>query len=72
MTNRLEAVNTAFALWNHILRTLTVMESRVTKNTMIIWIPILAVLSLGEDISVKGVLGLSWLGLVPWLFNYTE
>jgi drug/metabolite transporter (DMT)-like permease len=56
----LAVVNTAFAftLWNHTLRTLTAMESSVINNTMIIWIPIMAVLFLGETISLSGVIGL--------------
>jgi drug/metabolite transporter (DMT)-like permease len=61
----LAAVNTAFAftLWNQTLRTLTAMESSIIASTMLIWIPILAVLFLGERITVRGVIGLVLAGL---------
>jgi len=60
----LAAVNTAFAftLWNHTLRTLTAMESSIINSMMIIWIPIFAVLFLGESITGKGILGLVVVG----------
>ncbi len=56
----LALVNTAFAftLWNHTLRTLTAMESSIINGTMMIWIPILALLFLGETISGKELIGL--------------
>lgn len=56
----LAVVNTAFAftLWNHTLRTLTAMESSIINGTMMIWIPILAVLFLGEHITGKELIGL--------------
>ena len=56
----LALVNTAFAftLWNHTLRTLTAMESSIINGTMLIWIPILAILFLGEHVTVKEILGL--------------
>jgi drug/metabolite transporter (DMT)-like permease len=61
----LAIVNTAFAftLWNHTLRTLTAMESSVINNTMIIWVPVLAVLFLGETIGIRGVIGLVLVGV---------
>lgn len=61
----LALVNTAFAftLWNHTLRTLTAMESSIINGTMLIWIPILAVLFLGESISGKELVGLVVAGL---------
>ena len=61
----LALVNTAFAftLWNHTLRTLTAMESSVINGTMLIWIPVLAVVFLGEKITGKEVLGLVAAGL---------
>jgi drug/metabolite transporter (DMT)-like permease len=61
----LAAVNTAFAftLWNQTLRTLTAMESSIIASTMLIWIPILAVLFLGERITIRGVIGLVLAGL---------
>lgn len=57
----LAAVNTAFAftLWNHTLRSLSAVESSVINNTMLIQIPILAVLFLGESLSLKGAAGLA-------------
>jgi len=60
----LAAVNTAFAftLWNHTLRTLTAAESSISTGTMLIWIPILAVLFLGEHIMPKQLLGLIAVG----------
>ncbi len=56
----LALANTAFAftVWNHTLRTLTAAESSVIGGTMMIWIPILAVLFLGETISAKEAFGL--------------
>jgi drug/metabolite transporter (DMT)-like permease len=56
----LAVVNTAFAftLWNHTLRRLTAMESSIINGTMLIWIPVFAVLFLGERISGKGIVGL--------------
>lgn len=60
----LAAVNTAFAftLWNHTLRTLTATESSISTGTMLIWIPILAVVFLGEHITAKQVVGLMAVG----------
>jgi drug/metabolite transporter (DMT)-like permease len=57
----LAAVNTAFAytLMNHTLRTLTAVESSIITGTMIIWIPILAVLFLGEHVTPKEIAGLA-------------
>jgi drug/metabolite transporter (DMT)-like permease len=54
-------VNTAFAftLWNHTLRVLTAMESGIINNTMQIWIPILAVLFLGESLNARQVAGMT-------------
>lgn len=56
----LALVNTAFAftLWNHTLRTLTAMESSIINGTMLIWIPIFAVIFLGETITTKEISGL--------------
>lgn len=56
----LAVVNTAFAftLWNHTLRTLSAVESSVINGTMQIWIPILALIFLGERMSLKELLGL--------------
>lgn len=60
----LAAVNTAFAftLWNHTLRTLTAAESSICTGTMLIWIPILAVLFLGETLDAKAIIGLAAVG----------
>lgn len=61
----LAVVNTAFAftLWNHTLRVLTATESSIINGTMLIWIPILAVLFLGEQIAGKELMGLALAGL---------
>jgi drug/metabolite transporter (DMT)-like permease len=61
----LALVNTAFAftLWNHTLRTLSAVESSVINGTMMIWIPVLAVLFLGETVTPKEILGLVITGL---------
>jgi drug/metabolite transporter (DMT)-like permease len=61
----LALVNTAFAftLWNVTLRTLSDMESSIINNAMLIQIPILAWLFLGETIGVKEVFGLILAGL---------
>ena len=49
----LAVVNTAFAftMWNHTLRVLSAMESSLINNTMMIQIPLLAVLFLGEQLT---------------------
>ena len=51
----LALVNTAFAftLWNHTLRTLSAMESSIINNAMLIQIPLLAWLFLGETFDSK-------------------
>jgi len=61
----LAVVNTAFAftLWNHTLRTLSAMESSIINGTMLLWIPLLAVVFLGETITGKGILGLVLAGV---------
>jgi drug/metabolite transporter (DMT)-like permease len=61
----LALVNTAFAftLWNHTLRTLSAIESSIINNTMLIQIPILAMIFLGERIDLKEIVGLVVAGL---------
>jgi len=61
----LALVNTAFAftLWNHTLRTLTAMESSIINGTMMIWIPIFAIIFLNETISLKEIIGLVIVGI---------
>ena len=61
----LAVVNTAFAftLWNHTLRTLTALESSIINGTMLIWIPIFAVIFLGEHITTKEIIGLIAAGM---------
>ncbi|MFN8455799.1 MAG: DMT family transporter [Anaerolineae bacterium] len=61
----LALVNTAFAftLWNHTQRTLSAMETGLINNAMLIQIPILAWLFLGETISLRQGLGLALAGL---------
>jgi drug/metabolite transporter (DMT)-like permease len=60
----LALVNTAFAftLWNHTLRTLTAMESSIINGTMMVWIPIFAILFLRETITGKEIVGLIIVG----------
>jgi len=57
----LAVVNTAvaFTLWNRTLRQLTAMESSIINGTMLIWIPILAVLFLDEEVTAREILGLA-------------
>lgn len=57
----LAVVNTAFAftLWNHTLRTLSALESSVINNAMMIQIPLLAWLFLGEGMTAKQIIGLA-------------
>ena len=61
----LALANTAFAftLWNHTLRTLTATQSSVIGGTMMIWVPILAYLFIGENITSKEILGLVVTGI---------
>ena len=61
----LAVVNTAlaFTLWNLTLRTLSATESSVINGTMLIWIPILAVIFLGEHIKTREIIGLIVAGL---------
>jgi drug/metabolite transporter (DMT)-like permease len=56
----LAVVNTAFAftLWNHTLQTLDAFESSVINNTMMIQIPILAIIFLGERLTASEFAGL--------------
>jgi drug/metabolite transporter (DMT)-like permease len=56
----LSLVNTAFAftLWNHTLRTLPAMQSSIINSTMMIQIPVLAVLFLGEQLFWREGIGL--------------
>ena len=56
----LAVVNTAlaFTLWNGTLRALTAVESSVINGTMLIWIPILAAVFLGEHLTLKEAAGL--------------
>ena len=56
----LALINTAFAftLWNLTLRTLPTMESSIINNSMMIQIPILAVIFLGESLTLKELTGM--------------
>lgn len=56
----LAIANTAFAftLWNHTMRTLTAMESSIINSTMLIQIPILALLFLAEQITWREGIGM--------------
>lgn len=57
----LAVVNTAFAfsLWNNTLRTLTAVESSVINNTMLVQIPLLAWIFLGETLTAQ-----KWTGML--------
>jgi drug/metabolite transporter (DMT)-like permease len=61
----LALVNTAvaFTLWNYTLQTLSATESSIINGTMLIWIPILAVVFLDEQVTRKELLGLVVAGL---------
>lgn len=56
----LAVVNTAFAftLWNHVLRTLSAMESSIINNTMLFQIAVLAWLFLGEPLGWREAAGM--------------
>jgi drug/metabolite transporter (DMT)-like permease len=56
----LAIINTAlaFTIWNYTLRTLTAMESSIINGTMLIQIAVLAWIFLGEDISLKEIIGM--------------
>jgi drug/metabolite transporter (DMT)-like permease len=56
----LAVVNTAlaFTLWNRSLQTLTAVESSVINNTMLIQIPILAWVFLGEALTTQKIIGM--------------
>jgi drug/metabolite transporter (DMT)-like permease len=56
----LAVVNTAlaFTLWNHILRTLSAVESSVINNTMLVQIAVLAWIFLDEQLTWKAAAGL--------------
>ncbi|MBE2268331.1 MAG: DMT family transporter [Anaerolinea sp.] len=60
----LAVVNTAlaFTLWNKTLQTLSAFESSIINNAMMVQIPILAWLFLGEGISLKNALAFSVAG----------
>jgi drug/metabolite transporter (DMT)-like permease len=61
----LAVVNTAFAftLWNHTLRSLSAVESSIINSTMLVQIPVLAVLFLGERLSAQQILGMALAGV---------
>lgn len=61
----LAVVNTAvaFTLWNYSLRKLRASESSVINNTMLIQIPILAWIALGEGLTAQEIAGLALAGL---------
>lgn len=61
----LAVVNTAiaFTLWNYTLQTLSATESSIINGTMLIWIPILAVVFLDEQVNTKELLGLIIAGI---------
>jgi drug/metabolite transporter (DMT)-like permease len=53
----------AFTLWNYTLQTLSATESSIINGTMLIWIPILAVVFLDEQVTGKELLGLIAAGI---------
>jgi drug/metabolite transporter (DMT)-like permease len=57
----LAVVNTAFAftLWNHTLRILPALESSVINGSLMIQVPILAVIFLGETVDLRQGVGLA-------------
>jgi len=57
----LSVLNTAlaFTIWNFTLRTLSAMESSIINGTMLIQIALLAWIFLGEEISLKEIIGMS-------------
>jgi len=61
----LAVVNTAFAftLWNHTQRTLTALESSILNSTMLIQIPVLAWLFLGEPVTPQKIVGMAVAGV---------
>jgi drug/metabolite transporter (DMT)-like permease len=61
----LALVNTAwaFTLWNHTMRRLSALESSIINNTMMIQIPILALLFLGEQLTWREGIGLILAGV---------
>jgi len=61
----LAVVNTAlaFTLWNHTLRTLRAVESSMLNSTMMVQIPLLAWLFLGENPTGKEIFGMVLAGL---------
>jgi len=61
----LAIVNTAaaFALWNRTLRVLSATESSVINGTMLVWIPLLAVIFLKENVGPKEIAALFLVGL---------
>ena len=58
-------INTAiaFTLWNYTLRSLSATESSVINGTMLVWVPILAVIFLDERITSKEIMGLIVAGI---------
>lgn len=56
----LALVNTAlaFTIWNHSMRILTAVESSMINNTMMVQVPILAVIFLGETITPRQLIGM--------------
>lgn len=61
----LAVVNTAlaFTLWNNTLRTLSALESSIINNLMMVQIPVLAWIFLGESVSFKAAVGMTLAGV---------
>lgn len=61
----LASINTAltFTLFNRALRHLTAIEASMLNNTMLAWIPLLAWVFLGEELTAVAILGLVIVGV---------
>lgn len=61
----LAVVNTAYAftLWNQTLKTLSALESSIINNLMMIQIPVMAWVFLGEALTLKVIIGLALAGM---------
>ena len=70
----LAIVNTslAFTIWNHTLRTLSATESSIIYGTILIWVPVLAVVFLHERITPKEIVALIVVGIGTLLVQLRE
>ena len=70
----LALVNTslAFTIWNRTLRTLSATESSIIYGTILIWVPVLAVVFLHEQITPKEIVALIVVGIGTLLVQLRE